>query len=407
MIAPSTMRREELMPAELAIDGLRAASPDLENLFGIGLDALKSMPPLYLCSILGLPNSWLPRSNRFSEYGIIDIWRLGRTLRFLANIAIPSVPRTPPPFGPPLLKRLFWQPSVILQRPDHHGSYTSYPDEAWFFVNGVASNGAVAQLNSAYLSYLFHRPLTMLQNATDSLLLDLLECIVGKQWYRYTEAAVKAFPPIYDALKRPDKRRVVVIAHSQGTIIMAIVLRMLGEVLSPPPEEPELALAALFGAEAYAPPEFVYPDQDPWRAEDFEPLSQQELAKLELYCFANCANSMKYLSAGAGGRPIPWIESFGNEFDLVARLGMLAPKPAERGIDIDGPCYVKPNGWGHFLNAHYLSDIHDYQKAGRRRGGAGGSIPYLLANAAAYPNRQTPQLFGYINGGVWSNSTRS
>jgi hypothetical protein len=352
MIAPSTMRREELLPAELAIDGLRAASPDLENLFGIGLDALTSMPPLYLFSILGLPNSWLPRSNRFSEYGIIDIWRLGRTLRFLANIAIPSVPRTPPPFGLPLLKRLFWQPSVILQRPDHHGSYTSYPDEAWFFVNGVASNDAVAQLNSAYLSYLFHRPLTMVQNATDSLLLDLLECIVGKQWYRYTEAAVKAFPPIYDALKRPDKRRAVVIAHSQGTIIMAIVLRMLGEVLSPPPEEPELALAALFGAEAYAPPEFVYPDQDPWRAEDFEPLSQQELAKLELYCFANCANSMKYLSAGAGGRPIPWIESFGNEFDLVARLGMLAPKPAQRGIDIDGPCYVKPNGWGHFLNAH-------------------------------------------------------
>jgi hypothetical protein len=399
MIAPSTMRREELLPAELAIDGLRAASPDLENLFGIGLDALTSMPPLYLFSILGLPNSWLPRSNRFSEYGIIDIWRLGRTLRFLANIAIPSVPRTPPPFGLPLLKRLFWQPSVILQRPDHHGSYTSYPDEAWFFVNGVASNDAVAQLNSAYLSYLFHRPLTMVQNATDSLLLDLLECIVGKQWYRYTEAAVKAFPPIYDALKRPDKRRAVVIAHSQGTIIMAIVLRMLGEVLSPPPEEPELALAALFGAEAYAPPEFVYPDQDPWRAEDFEPLSQQELAKLELYCFANCANSMKYLSAGAGGRPIPWIESFGNEFDLVARLGMLAPKPAQRGIDIDGPCYVKPNGWGHFLNAHYLGDIHDYQKAGRRRGGAGGSIPYFLANAAAYPNGQTPRLFGYINGG--------
>ena len=78
----------------------------------------------------------------------------------------------------------------------------------------------------------------------------------------------------------------------------------------------------------------------------------------------------------------------------------MAPKAAERGIAIDGPFYVKPNGWGHFLNAHYLSDIHEYQKVGRRLGGSGGSFPYLLANADAYPDRQTLRLFSYINGGV-------
>jgi len=377
-----------------------ALAPDVKSLLGVGLDAALATRPPYLWSILGKPSTWRPRRNRFSEYSILDLWRPVRTLHFLAHIVIPSAPRTPPPLIPPLLERLFWQPSVILQRPDHHGSYTSFPDEAWFFLNGVASNDAVAQLNSAYLAYLFHRPLTMLQNSTDSLPLDLLECAVGKQWYRHTEAAVKAFPPIYDALKRQDKQRVVVIAHSQGTIIMATVLRMLAAIFSPPEEERELA--ALFGiaAASYAPPEFVYPDQDPWRAEDFAPLSAQELAKLEVYCFANCANSMKYIHIGAGGQLVPWIESFGNENDLVARLGMLAPQPALRGIDIDGPCYVKPNGWGHLLNAHYLSDIHDCQKVRRRRGGAGGSIPYLLANAAAYPGYQTPRLFGYINGGV-------
>jgi hypothetical protein len=374
-------------------------APGVKSLLGIGLDAALATRPPYLWSILGRPNSWRPQRNRFSEFSILDVWRPGRAARCLANVVIPSAPRTPPVFCPPLLQRLFLQPSVILQRPDHQGSYTSFPDEAWFFVNGVASNDAVAQLNSAYLSYLFHRPLTMIQNSTDSLALDLLECIGGKQWYRHTEAATKAFPPIYDALKRPDKRRVVVIAHSQGTIIMAIVLRMLAALFSPP-EEPELALAALFGAEGYAPPEFIYPDQDPWRAEDFAPLSAQELAKLELYCFANCANSMKTIHVGADGRPIPWIESFGNENDLVARLGMLAPKATQRGIDIDGPCYVKPNGWGHLLNAHYLSDIHDCQKVSRRRGGVSGSMPYLLANADVYPDRQTPRLFGYINGGV-------
>lgn len=90
------------------------------------------------------------------------------------------------------------------------------------------------------------------------------------------------------------------------------------------------------------------------------------------------------------GRPRSWRP----------RLGMLAPNAAQRGIDIDGPCYVKPNGWGHLLNAHYLSDIHDCQKVYRRRGGAGGSIPYLLANAGRYPDSQTPRLFSCINGGV-------
>ncbi len=84
----------------------------------------------------------------------------------------------------------------------------------------------------------------------------------------------------------------------------------------------------------------------------------------------------------------------------VARLGILAPKPALRGIAIDGPLYVKHNGWGHFFNAHYLSDIHDYQKMRRRRGGTGGSMPYLLVNADRYPDCQTPRLFSYINGGA-------
>jgi len=401
MIAPSTMRREAVVPAEETVAGAGAASLSFENLAAIGLDALTFKPPLPVLSILGRPNSWVQRKNPYSEYRIINVWRLGRTLRFLANVTIPSVPHTPPVFGVPLVNRLFWQPTVILQRPDHNGSYTSYPDEAWFFVNGVATNDSVAQVNSAHLSHLFHRPLTMIQNSTDSLLLDLLECIVGKGWYRFTEAATKAFPPIYDALKREDKRRVVVIAHSQGTIIMAIVLRMLAAVLSPPPEEPELAFEALFGAEAplYAPPEFVYPDQDPWRAEDFAPLTEEELAKLEVYCFANCANTMKFIRTGVDGKPIPWIESLGNEFDLVARLGMLAPKPAERGIDIDGPHYVRLNAWGHFLNAHYLYDIETRQKVGRKRGGTGGAAPYVLANAEAYPDCEVPRLFSYINGG--------
>ena len=140
---------------------------------------------------------------------------------------MPSIPRTPPTFGPPLINDLFWQPSVILQRPDHNGSYTSFPEEAWFFVNGIMTNDAVAQVNSAYIAYLFHRPVTMIWNSTDSLLLDLFECAFSKEWDRVVEPAIKAFPPIYEALRDPHKSHVVVICHSQGTITMAVVLGLL------------------------------------------------------------------------------------------------------------------------------------------------------------------------------------
>ena len=374
-------------------------NPGLETLLGIALDALRISPPLYASTIFGLPWTWLPPHNHYSEFKIIDLWRPGRTAKFLANTWIPSIPRTPPSFGPPFLNDLFWQPTVILQRPDHNGSYTSFPDEAWFFVNGIMTNDAVAQINTAYLAHLFHRPLTMIQNSTDSLWADLFECALGKEWYRVVEPAIKAFPPIYDALKSTHKERVVVICHSQGTIIMSVALRLLGQLLRRPAAalEAEAAPRALFAeAPRYAPPEFVYPDQEPINLDDFEPLTGAELAKLEVYCFANCANTMPYIGVW-DGRPTPWIENFGNEHDIVARLGMLAPHADHWGIDIAGPRYKHRGAWGHLLNEHYLRAIERCQKSGRRPGGDGTSAPYALIAGTA---GEAPRLFGYINGGV-------
>lgn len=101
----------------------------------------------------------------------------------------PIHPAHAAPFGPPLLNDLFWQPTVILQRPDHIGSYTSFLDESWFLINGIMTNDAVAQINAAYVSYLFHRPVTLVQNSTDSFVVDMIQCMLGKEWYRTTEPA--------------------------------------------------------------------------------------------------------------------------------------------------------------------------------------------------------------------------
>lgn len=367
--------------------------PDIETLWDITRDALRIDPPLWISSIFGLPWTRLPPFHRYSEFRIVDLWQPLRSLKYLLNVGVPAIPRNPPEFLLPLTGPFFYQPTVILQRPDQYGSYTSYPRERWFFINGIMTNDDVAQLNAAYLSDLFHRPITLIQNSTCGLISDLAECALGKQWTRTTEAVKKTFPAIHAALKS-EKERVVVIAHSQGTIIASVVLRLLEAITQPAPAQPELAAAA--APFRYAEPVFIFPEEYDLVPQDFAALTEAELAKLEIYCFANCANTLKYLHPD---RAVPWIESFGNEFDIVARLGMLAPRSQEWHIEIDGPRYVRPRAWGHFLNEHYLLELERQQKVRYRPGGKGGSAPYQLLNAEQFPNH-TPKLFNYINGGI-------
>jgi pimeloyl-ACP methyl ester carboxylesterase len=371
------------------------------DLAGIAADALRIQPPDYIASIFGKPATWLGPHHPYSELRLLDLWRPLRALTYLANVALPTIPLPPPTFGPPLVNSMFWRPSVILQRPDHNGSSTSFPDEAWFFLNGIMTNDAVAQLNAAYLAYLFHRPISLIQNTTCGLLADLLECAVGKQWRRTTEAVVQTLPPIYDALKS-QRRRVVVIAHSQGTIIAALALQFLAALTTKRATRAESA--ALGGGlnpdQPFAGPVFVYPDQAPLKLEDFEPLTEDELAKLELYMFANCATGCAYYRRPTlRSAPVPWIESFGNELDIVARLGMLAPDAAARGVVVEGPRYVREGAWGHLLNEHYLRPIEEQQKSGRKRGGSGGCAPFAMVDHERFPDETVPRLYSYINGG--------
>jgi hypothetical protein len=158
-------------------------------------------------------------------------------------------------------------------------------------------------------------------------------------------------------------------------------------------------MAAMEGGFVPAPPEFVFADQSPISLDDFEPLSLDELAKLEIYNFANCANKMQYYQvAGDGSLPLPWIENFGNQKDIVARLGMFSPH-RNTEVFIDGPSYIRIGAWGHLLNEHYLLPIRKAQKIGRKKGGQGDSSPFNLYEAGIDDSHSSPRLFGYINGG--------
>ena len=399
-----TVRQEKgapLLPAQQATQAAEAVSfaadgnAPFSELAAIARDALKISPPFYINSIFGPTGSWFPPYQRFSEYSLLNPWRPLRMLKFLQNTWIPSLPHTPPLFSPPFLDDLFWQPTVLLQRPDHYGSYTSYPQEAWFFINGIMTNDAVAQLNAALLAELFHRPITLIQNSTSSLLTDLAQCALDKMNWRVTEPVVKAFPAIYDALTSPEKERVVLIAHSQGTIIAAVLLQLLKKITRRA-EVPGLPAPAA----AYAPPEFIFASDAPLDASDFAPLEESQLAKLEVYSFATCANVMTPLRpADKNTRAVPYVEHFGNEYDIVARLGMLAPNAEAHSIQIEGPRFVRLGGWGHLLNLHYLYPLAEAQRHGRRRGGTGTAAPFVaLGNGRGEVT--VPRLYDYINGGT-------
>lgn len=116
------------------------------------------------------------------------------------------------------------------------------------------------------------------------------------------------------------------------------------------------------------------------------PLTLAELSKLEIYAFANCASLMGAVDRKARA---PYVESYGNEFDLVARLGVLAPGRGPGAVRIGGERFVRQNTWGHLLNAHYLHAMEQEWRSGTLHGG----LRPLPGNTA-----RTPRLFGYFGG---------
>ncbi len=246
---------------------------------------------------------------------------------------------------------------------EHPGRFSGrHPDQAWFFLNGICTDRRLALVNAELLANVFERPFTILYNATEGLVLDLLECAIGKAWEAITEVARENLDRLLESLCDPAVTRVVLISHSQGTIVAAVLLKALEEMLrretrhreelreSPPPAgeqkvSPERRAAQRIVDERGG---------DGARSAGRRELQPRDIGKLELYCFANCATSMEpFVRVSDPARVAPWIESFGNENDLVAKLGLLAPPHGIGSARIAGDRYRVPKAWGHLFNAHY------------------------------------------------------
>ena len=328
--------------------------------------------PSILCKLPGRP---LIR-RRYSEYNVLNIGQPAAAARFLMDLAIPAFPESVPNLArmllPPMINRRFWRPTHFFHQPDEYGGVCSFPDEHWFFINGIATNEDVARINSACLTHLFHRPVTVIQNATCSAGLDVLECVIGKglrvcDKKIMTEPAWRAVTAILEALNADHTARVVVIAHSQGTIIMSNVLAAIEEALKSDfatQDHPKWhAFTSNLMGEIETENQKILRNSLAHALAEFTTHESAKvmarLKKLEIYTFANCADKMRWV---VPSMKLPFMEHFANEFDWVARLGILSPLRGDDGamIEIDGNLFEQKGEWGHLLNEHYLTAIDDH-----------------------------------------------
>jgi len=208
------------------------------------------------------------------------------------------------------------------------GSENKFDNEIWIYINGIATTKDVSDTHRKLLFDMFGRPIHLLQNPTQGLLWDLFECFSWK-----LGLFVHLKTPPEDALiallkkKLDEEKKVVLISHSQGTIITGNALN-------------HIALAPKYLA-----------------------LMKKHL---EVYNFANCAHQMH-------SSHVNYLENICNGRDLVAWLGHKFPFPEYffdenyYCIQITGKRIEEPEQWGHLLNSHYLIPMMHSSDSGRRR----------------------------------------
>lgn len=337
--------------------------------------AIRSQRGHLLESFFGPKDTWFPPYDEDSEFNILDPWQPLRALKYLTEISVPAFSEAPGPWArtllPPAVQRLFWRPSICFNEPDPFGHPASHPEERWFFINGIGTNLDVARMNTRKLAKVYQRPITGIYNPTCSVLLDLWECLDGmvdKTEPIFDEPASMTAPDyvaahaVFAALADESVKRVVLIAHSQGTIIAANVLKALLSVVETLSaegfEQPARNQCAVHDGKvclremAYRKviPDFIRGQEQGCQIERMI----RALAKLEFHMYATCAREVRFMdveipSIGESARLPRIIRHYANEWDVIAQMGML-------GFDkgrLEGDSQIRKDGVGNLLNASY------------------------------------------------------
>lgn len=215
-------------------------------------------------------------------------------------------------------------------------------DERWLLINGVLTDPRLVLSYRQRLSEMFLRPLTLVYNPTNGLLRDSVEAVIGRALNVGSEPAKRLRAALHNQLLDEQVDRVLVIAHSQGAIIVSN------------------ALDLLFADEA----------------------TRAHLQKLEIYTFGGAADEMTTERAPDHAGYIPHVENFANERDPIARMGVL--QASARG-KLGGHIYTRPAG-GHLFNTHYLPYLQEF---GSERAPPPRLLKYLDGRRPATAERAT------------------
>ncbi|KAE8164898.1 hypothetical protein BDV40DRAFT_259476 [Aspergillus tamarii] len=213
----------------------------------------------------------------------------------------------------------------IEERPEHER-------ERWIFINGVGVGHHWLQNNIDRLAYTFGRKIIGVHNPTDGIVLDVIECLIQRNFTFATPDTRDGYAITKATLLNPKYEKVVLILHSQGGIEGSLIIDWL-----------------------------------------LDELPESVLRKLEVYTFGNAANHFNnpYKSL-LGFRELPvrgsttsdqdvpaersvlHIEHYVNAFDFVCVWGVLQfARVPNRYM---GRIFVRP-GSGHQLNQHYLDTM--------------------------------------------------
>lgn len=280
---------------------------------------------LWFPEIFGRPWEWFTkRGDVDTELALDTLNPLGRgrtpawAVWYAARIWTPKVPWTGP--------GLFEQRPVALSTVVRWCDEVSEPDdELWIFVNGILNDEEIARVGGRRLSALFDRPIHVLLNPTAGLFPDLWECIEGRTLDDPAPPALALAVMVHRALQA-GVERVVVVGHSQGTILASNAVEHLIDL-------------------------------------GWDPV---DLAKVELALFGSCVDHVPAHPDDAG---VPYVEHYVNSHDLVARLGPMT-QPPTGPTPARGPVFRRDGQWGHLLNLHYLDGFADgaYQGPGKAMG---------------------------------------
>ncbi len=276
-------------------------------------------------AVAGEPTVWLDRTNRFSEFRMLrplnrepvsseksaaDGRERNELLRYLrlvwsgaTAIEVAALDKWQKETWDdrghnPACKKPKTQPKHIAEDGERQ--------EVWFYINGVVTDPWIAQLNAEHLAHVFKRTIHVLHNPTYGLDRDLRECVRGRLGEK-TDHAARIQSELVKHSEKKGKVKIVIIAHSQGTIIASGILRGL-------PEEVQ--------------------------------------QRLEVFNFAFCADQFPAEACRT-------VEHFVNEQDFVPSLSMVP----ENFYRVPGRIFRQPGKLGHFLGAHYLEDF----RAGKYR----------------------------------------